>query len=487
MKKSDEMKVEYWTPARIKPYAKNARAHPPEQIAALVRTIKDVGFMKPILVDERNEILAGHGAFMAAQQLGYEKVAVIQHRGLTQAQKRAYRLADNKLAEASIWDNALLLEEFADLKAMGADLGLTGWDPKEVELMLKPPPAGTTEPPVPQIQPKAVTRPGDLWVMDGHRLICGDSTKPATLKALMAGAEAQCVFTDPPYGISYEAPSGDHEVLQGDHLRRGQLQQMLQGAFSAAMPHVRKDAGWYVWHASATREEFSRAMRDVGLVELSTIIWAKPGQVLGWSDYRWSHEPCFYAARQGVRPAFHGDRSETTVWRLSARKANGQALTAIGQGVILAGKDGAEIFVASGAPKGRKFRHVHADGVMHLQASGAAADDVWEVGREGGHGKENALHPTMKPVELARRAIGNSTREGEIVLDLFAGASSTLIGAEQTKRLAYEVELDPKYVDAGVRRWQELTGREATHATEKKTFDAIAKSRAGAGRAKAKA
>ena len=479
MKTNAEMKIEYWAIARIKPYAKNARSHPPEQVAQIVASIKQAGrVMKPILVDERNEILAGHGAHMAAQQLGMEKVPVVQHKGLTQAQKRIYRIADNKTGEGSIWDNVLLLEEFADFKAMGLDLGLTGFDAREIELMLKPPPNQPVEPPVPAIQPKAVSKLGDVWLLGDHRLMCGDSTKPASLTTLMASGQAQCVFTDPPYGISYEAPSGDHAVLKGDELRRGQLHQMLHGAFSAALPHVRQDAGWYVWHASGTREEFARAMRDAGLVELSTIIWAKPGQVLWWSDYRWAHEPCFYAARQGVKPAFHGDRTQTTTWRLSARTANGEAVTAIGSGVTLVTKDGQEIHVGPVPKNGKKVRHVYAEDVNLLQQSGGPQDDVWEVSRGGGHGKENVVHPTMKPVELARRAIGNSTREGEIVLDLFAGASSTIIGAEQTGRLGYGMELDPKYVDAGVRRWQDLTGKEAIHAGTKKTFAAHAKAKA---------
>jgi DNA modification methylase len=482
MKKPEKLTIEYWAPGRIRPYQKNARAHPPEQVAAIVANIRGTRFMKPLLVDERGEILAGHGAFMAAQQIGMTEIPVIQHRGLTQAQKRAYRIADNKVAEQSIWDTKILLDEFAELRAMGADLGLTGFAEKEIELMLRPPPSDRSEPPERKPGGRVVTQLGDLWLLGEHRLLCADSTKATSLKTLMGGAQAQCVFTDPPYGISYEAPSGDHAVIKGDDLRRGKLQTMLHGAFVAAMPHVRQDAGWYIWHASGTREEFSRAMRDVGLVELSTIIWAKPGQVLGWSDYRWSHEPCFYAARQGVKPAFHGDRSETTVWRLRARKANGEALTAIGSGVTLVTKDGQEIHVGPVPKNGKKVRHVYADETVLLQQSGGPADNVWEVSRGGGHGKENTIHPTMKPVELARRAIGNSTREGEIVLDLFAGSSSTIIGAEQTGRLGYALELDPKYVDAGVRRWQDLTGKQATHAADKKTFDAIAKSRAAKAR-----
>ena len=482
--KTTDLSIEYFNTARVKPYAKNARAHPPEQVAKIVASIRAVGFTKPILVDERNEILAGHGAHMAAQQLEMAKVPVIVRRGLTQAQKRAYRLADNKIAEGSGWDNAILAVEFADLKAMGADLAMTAFDPDEIELVLKPPPgAPDAEPPVPANTGRAASQAGDLWLLGSHRLICGDSTKTATLKALMHGNQAQCVFTDPPYGVSYQSPSGAHEVLKGDELRRGQLAHMLHGALSAALPHTVNDAGWYIWHASSTREEFSKAMRDVGLVELATLIWAKPGIVLGWADYRWAHEPCFYAARQGVKPAFYGDRTNQTVWRVGARSASGEATTAIGAGVTVTTKEGAEIHIQASAPKGRKVRHLHLEGGgVLLQSAGGAGDDLWEVGRDAGHGRENDRHPTQKPVELARRAITNSTRESEGVLDMFAGAASTIIACEQLKRVGYAVELDPKYVDVGIRRWQEFTGKQAIHAKEKKTFDAIAKARSATGK-----
>ena len=477
MKKGRELKIEYWVVDRVKPYPKNARTHPPEQVRAIAASIRDVGFMKPILVDERNEILAGHGAFMGAQQLGMEKVPVIQHKGLNQAEKRAYRIADNRLAEKSIWDDPMLLAEFADLKAMGADLGLTGFDEKEIELLLRPPAGTTSEPPVPSVQAQAVSRAGDLWLLGEHRLYCGDSTKPASLKALMGGAQAQCVFTDPPYGVSYDARNDigsiQFYVLKNDDKRRGELKAMLQKAFFAAMPHVRQDAGWYIWHGDKTRIDFEAAMSDAGLVERGLIVWAKPSLLLGGSDYQSAHEPCFYASKQGVAPAFHGDRKNATIWRATARKANGEAVTAIGSGITLITKDGEEIHISPAPKNGRKVRHVYSDEPQFLQVTGTAADDLWEVGRD----KDKGLHPTMKPVELARRAISNSTREGEIVLDLFAGASSTIMGAEQTGRLGYALELDPKYVDVGVRRWQELTGKAATHAAEKKTFDAIAKSR----------
>lgn len=480
MPKVGNLKVEYREVGKLKPYAKNARIHPPAQIDKIKRSLERFGWTNPILVDGKNGLVAGHGRLQAALQLGQRTVPVIELTGLSVSEKRAYLLADNRIAQQAGWDEELLRTEFSDLKDMGVDLGLTGFDADEVANFLSPPPSAPTEPPVPALPAKAVSKLGDLWVMGDHRLMCGDSTKAATLKALMAGREAQCVFTDPPYGISYEAPSGSFEVIKGDDLRRGQLAHLLHGAFSTAIGHTRQDAAWYVWHASSTRDDFAKALRDVGLVENGMIIWAKPGMVLGWSDYRWAHEPCFYAARQGVKPAYHGDRTETTVWRVDARAAGGEPATAIGAGVIITTKEGHEIYISSTSPKGRKVRHVHAEKGVLLSASGNEGDNVWEVSRDNGHGKASTTHhPTQKPVELARRALRNSTQEGEIVLDLFAGSASTIMAAEQTKRCGYACELDPRYVDVGVRRWQEMTGQQATHAQEKKTFDAITKARAG--------
>ena len=485
--KNSKLKVEYRPVARLRPYTKNARVHPPEQITKIRRLIETVGFVVPILVDGKNGILKGHGSLQAAMQIGMERVPVIELAGISEGEKRAFILADNRVALDAGWDDKLLAIELGDLQAMGLDMDLTGFDGQEIRLTLEPPPSAPPESAEPDLQKQAVTRPGDLWMLGDHRLLCGDATKPAAYKALMQGREAQCVFTDPPYGVSYEARGGDFQMIQGDDLRRGQLYSLLHAAFAQAALHAREDAAWYIWHASATRDDFAKAMRDVGLVELGTIIWAKPAIVLGWSDYRWAHEPCLYAAKQGVRPAWHGGRDQSTVWRIAARTASGEPATAIGQGVILTTKDGHELFVSAVAPKGKKVRHVHVDGAQLLAAGGGAADDLWEVSRDNGHGKADPIHPTQKPVELARRALTNSTTEGQIVLDMFSGSSSTLIAAEQTKRVGYALELDPRYVDAGVRRWQELTGKAATHAAEKKTFDALAKARATGQGAKRKA
>lgn len=475
------LKIEYVPIGKLKPLAKNARAHPPEQIEAMVKAIQRFGFYAPLLVDgKKGAILKGNGSFQAALQIGMRSVPVIYTQGLTPAELRALVIWDNKSAEKSGWDRDILAAELTDLKGMGFDLELTGFSLGEIEDFLKPPPSRDDEPPTPALPKHAVSKLGDVWCLGEHRLACGDATKPDHMKALMAGERAQCVFTDPPYGISYEAPSGSFETIKGDDLRRGQLADLLHRAFATALPHTRDDAGWYVWHASATREEFAKALRDVGIVELGTIIWAKPGMVLGWSDYRWAHEPCLYACRQGVKPAWHGDRTQTTVWRVATINAARQH-TAIGTGIVLTTKEGDELYVSALAPKGRKVRHVHVEAApIALSASGGPDEDLWEVARDNGHGKASeTFHPTQKPVELARRAIRNSTAEGDVVLDLFAGSASTIMGAEHTKRRGYALELDPRYVDVGVRRWQDATGKAAVHERSRKTFEATQAQRLG--------
>ena len=459
--------------ATVKPSPKNTRAHSPDQVDRLRASLNRFGWTKPIVVDEKGEILAGHGIYQAALQDGRETVPVVVRSGLSAADKRAYRIADNKLAERSTWDQQMLGIELADLQAQNYDMALTGFDQTEIADMLAPPAQGADEPPPAVPKPNPISRLGDVWQMGDHRLICGDNSKPDVMTALMAGRQAQVVHTDPPYGVSYQGRGADaKDVIKGDDKRRAALRAMVAAALGQAMLHTRQDAAFYIWHDSSTRDDFTTAMRDVGLVELAMLIWVKPGGVMGWSDYRRAHEPCFYAARQGVEPAFHGDRTNTTVWHLQHAVVPGQP-TAIGKGVVLVAPDGQELYVTAGAPKGKKVRHIHVAKDPVLLQGSTATDDVWMVGRDDG----SDIHPTAKPVELARRAIVNSSVEGDIVLDPFSGSASTIMAAHQTGRIGYAAELDPIYVDAGVLRWQTMTGLEAIHAETGKTYATTAKAR----------
>lgn len=476
--KKSGLTLQYVDIKKIKPHPQNARLHSPEQIAAIAKGLKENGWVRPLMTNEHFVLLAGHGTLKAAKQNGDKEVPVIVRTGLNEAQQRAYVLADNALAERSTWDKTLLGAEVIDLQALGIDLQLTGFDAQALARLLAPPPPPESEPPIPEPKGPTVSKLGDVWNLGRHRLICGDNEKPETLEALMAGKQAHLVFTDPPYGVSYVARSGKFEMIAGDDLRRGQLEGMLTRALQNMLPHTTKDAAWYVWHASSTREDFAAAMRNCGLVELGYLIWAKPQMVLGWSDYRWAHEPCFYACQQGNKPNYYGDRTDTTIWRAAAVDSQGRTHAAIGTGLTLTLPDGREIYIAAAPPKGKKTRHLRLerDEPVYLTTP-ADVDSLWEVGRDNGHGKQGSLHPNQKPVELPRRAIKNSTQEGEGVLDIYGGSGSTLIAAEQTNRTAYLAELDPGNVDIIVRRWQDFTKREATHDTEEKTFDELTTSR----------
>lgn len=482
MSKNTRLAVQYTAIKAVKPSKHNARNHPPEQVKQIAASIQEFGWTKPIVVDEKQEILAGHGAYQAALQIGMTEVPVIVHAGLTAAQKRAYRTADNKIGENSIWDDEVLKAEFADLQAMGFDLTLTAFTPGEIEDLLRPP--TTTDPEPPQIQPTApaTTKLGDVWQLGDHRLICADSTKPNTYQELMAGRQAAMVFTDPPYGVSYGEgrPPDRHpkrfKAIEGDQHRRGDLVKLLTAAFAAAMPNTGKAAPWYIWHGLVTRRDFETAIQSVGLIEPPNgyIVWVKP-PTMGWSDYKSAFEPCFYVHQQGNTPPFYGDRTQATTWQAAARTAAGAAVN-MGNGVILT-SDAGEIHIGP-PPNGKTVRHENLAPGESVQITAASdSDNVWLVGR--GKEGEDTIHPTQKPVELARRAIRNSSQEGEIVLDLFAGSGSTLMGAEQTRRCCYAVELEPTYVDAIVRRWQKATGKHATHAKDQKTFEAVSKARAG--------
>lgn len=259
------------------------------------------------------------------------------------------------------------------------------------------------------------------------------------------------VFTDPPYGVDYESSKG--EKVAADDLVFDGLSELIQAVLGRALDFTDKQAAFYIWHASATRDDFAAAIKAAGLQELQYIIWAKPTPVLGWADYHWSHEPCFYACRSGKRPAFYGDRAGSTVWRVaSGAPTRGVVL---GPGVVVTDGQGGNLHLAPRPPK-RKLRHYRVEPGQSLVITGEGPGDLWEVARD-----TDRLHPTQKPVELARRAILNSSREGEIVLDPFLGSGSTLVGAETTERRCFGVELDPRHVDVAVARWERLTESKA--------------------------
>jgi DNA modification methylase len=436
------------------PYARNSRTHSDEQIAQIAASIREFGFTNPVLIGADNDIIAGHGRILAARKLGIEEAPCIRLGHLTPEQKRAYVLADNKLALNAGWDEALLRAELEALREDGFELDLIGFSKDELADIFDEGSKPDADPDSVKVEPPkiSIAQPGEIYELIGptgrrHRLLCGDSTRPEDVDRLMNGSRAHLVHTDPPYGVSYE--SDTLGGIQNDEKRDDDLvATLLLPALREAARVARDDAGFYIWHASTTRRDFEFAMQAAGLQERQYIIWVKPSFVLGRSDYHWQHEPCYYAGKAGQRPKFLGDRKQATVWRVMNAGAGGTV--AVANGIRITNGIGAEVYIRSSAPKGKNVRLLRLHSGEALSLTTTSGSDAWEIELDP---KSDYIHPTQKPIEIAQRAIRNHCETGDLVLDLFAGSGSTIVAAETLACLGYGMEKDPRFVDAIAGRW----------------------------------
>ena len=403
--------VEHWSLQRLIPYAKNARTHDDTQVSQIAGSIAEFGFVNPILVGDDNVIIAGHGRLMAAQQLGLDTVPVIVLHHLTEAQRRALVIADNKIAENAGWNDELLKLELEELGDLGFDLDLIGFSDEELdELLGNDEQSGETdEDEIPEVEDEPVSRHGDVWVLGDHRLLCGDSTSKQDLEKLMNGELADMAFTDPPYNVDYgnnakDKMRGKDRRIMNDNLG-DDFYQFLKDALTNLLS-VTKGA-CYIAMSSSELDTLQKAFRDAGGKWSTFIVWAKNTFTLGRSDYQRQYEPILYGWREGNDHFWCGARDQGDVWFFNKPV-------------------------------------------------------------------KNDLHPTMKPVELVERALRNSSKSRDIVLDLFGGSGSTLIACEKTGRAARLIELDPKYVDVIVRRWQDYSGEQAIRESDALSFDEVA-------------
>ena len=417
----------------IHPYEKNPRIND-DAVEAVVASIREFGFRQPIVVDEDGVIIVGHTRFKAAQQLGLEKVPVHIAKGLTPAQVKAYRIADNQTATIAEWDYDLLPIELADLQGVEFDLDLLGFDQDDLAKLLDPGvKEGLTDPDdVPAAPDEAVTQPGDLWMLGDHRLLCGDSSSPADVDRLLGGEPIHLVNMDPPYNVKVEPRSNNaiaaglssfqgtthHQSLdvarhpekskptqkklrakdrplENDFVTDDEFDQLLDAWFGNAVRVLEPGRGFYIWGGYANCANYPPYLKKHGLYFSQAIIWDKQHPVLTRKDFMGAHEWCFYGWKEGAAHSFFGPNNATDLWHV--KKVNPQSM----------------------------------------------------------------VHLTEKPVELAVRAIQYSSRTSENVLDLFGGSGSTLIGAEQTGRRAFLMELDPLYCDVIVKRFEEFTGQKA--------------------------
>jgi DNA modification methylase len=417
----------------LKPYENNARTHSADQVEQLSRSIKEFGFTNPLLVDEQDRIIAGHGRLQAALALRMGEVPVIVLAGLTEAQRRALILADNKIALNAGWDSKLLMEELADLKLEGFDLTLTGFSLEEIDAMTPDVEPEQDPDAVGDVPAEPKTKLGDVYILGPHRLVCGDSTSMATMDKLMQGALADACWTDPPYNVAYETKAGK---IANDDLGDKEFRDFLSGAFGCAFAVMKPGPSIYVAHADTEGLNFRATYTAAGFKLSGCLIWRKDSLVLGRSDYQWQHEPILYGWKPGSRHRWYGGRKLTTMIDLDqdrmpfTRREDGKYEIRIG------------------------------DSVMVIDGTATVEELVPTIIRES-KPKRSDGHPTMKPVALIERMLRNSARPGDIVLDLFGGSGSTLMAAERLGMCARLSELDPGYCDVIVARYEAYTGRKA--------------------------
>lgn len=372
------------------PYVNNPRNND-QAVDAVASSIKNFGFKVPIVIDSKNEIINGHTRLKAAKKLGIEEVPVIVADDLTEDQIKAFRIADNKVAELADWDEELLL---AELDMIEMDMGQFNIDMSEMDLDDSSEEVVEDEfDDTPPEDPQA--KYGDIYQLGRHRLMCGDSTSVEDVEKLVGGGViVDMLLTDPPYNISYEGKTEDALTIQNDSMDDESFRQFLTNAFFAADNVMKKGAVFYIWHAGTEGYNFLGACRDVGWRVRECLIWNKNQMVMGRQDYQWKHEPCLYGWKDGASHLWAGDRKQTTVLDFDKPQRNG-------------------------------------------------------------------VHPTMKPIALFDYQIKNNTKGNDIVLDLFGGSGTTIMACEQNGRRGYSMELDPRYVDVIIKRWEDFTGEKA--------------------------
>ena len=380
--------------SKLIPYVNNARTHSQEQVNKLRGTLREFGFINPVIIDSDFNVIAGHGRLMAAKEEGIEEVPCVLVDYLTEAQKKAYILADNRYAQDAGWDEELLRLEIESLEGMDFDVSLTGFDDQEIaDLFADGESTGAEDDDFDlsdALEKAAFVERGDVWVVGRHRLMCGDATSPEDVATLMDGKKANLIITDPPYNVAFE--SSDGLSIKNDKMENDKFYEFLLAAFKNMAEHLEKGGSAYVFHADTEGLNFRKAFIDAGFHLSGCCIWVKNSLVLGRSDYQWQHEPVLYGFLQNGKHYWskNAGRSQTTIWNFDKPK-------------------------------------------------------------------KNKNHPTSKPLDLLAYPIGNSSQENAIVIDTFGGSGSTLMTCEQTNRICHTMELDEKYASVILRRYVEDT------------------------------
>lgn len=414
------MQIELINIDEIIPYENNAKLHPEEQIEQIKKSILEFGNNDPIAIDKNNVIIEGHGRLLALKELGYKEVEVIKLGHLTEEQRKAYTLIHNKLTMNTDFDIEILESELAainiiDMSDFDFDLDIemevsTIDDDYDVEEKLEQ-----------IVEPKS--KPGDIYQLGNHRLMCGDSTQKEDVMRLMDNQVADMLLTDPPYNVNIS--NSDGMTIENDNMSDDNFKQFLNAAFQTASASLKKGGAFYIWHGDSETVNFRNACEDNELSVRQCLIWVKNGFNFGRQDYKWKHEPCLYGWKNGASHYFIDEFNNPTVIEDNLN-------------IDLLKKEELKKLVEDLLSDRVPTTIIHEDKPL-----------------------KNDKHPTMKPINLLSFQIKNSSKKEEIVLDLFGGSGSTLIACEQLNRKCYMMEYDPKYVDVIIDRWETLTGKKA--------------------------
>ena len=421
------MKIELLKVSDLKPYENNAKIHDEEQIAQIIESIKLCGFNDPIAVDENNMIIEGHGRLLALQEMGWTEVECIRLSHMTEEQKRAYIHIHNQLTMNTGFDLDILEQELRSIE--GIDMGAFGFDMDfEVDSDFT---FDDGENAAAEATAAAAKDPrakkGQLWQLGRHRLMVGDSTKAADVKKLTGGALMDLCVTDPPYNVDYVGKTADALTIQNDSMDDNAFYNFLLKFYTQMLRVLKPGGSYYIFHADSAGLTFRGALEEAGGPVKQNLIWVKNSMVLGRQDYQWKHEPILYGWKEGAGHYFVNDRCQTTVFENQVNPENLSREELVNlAGFLLA-----------------KMEALNSS-VIHEKRP-----------------TRSDLHPTMKPVALCAKLIQNSSKRGENVIDFFGGSGSTLMACEETGRNCYALELDPKYADVIITRWEETTGERA--------------------------
>lgn len=421
---SGELNVEYVPTKSLVPYANNAKEHPEEQVRQIASSIEQFGMNDPIAVwtngNGELEIVEGHGRLLALELIGSETCPIVRLDHLSDEERRAYTHVHNQTTLTSGFDEDIL---FPELEELDFDWDSFGFDMDEFDASGKNL-DDVDEVPVPE-DVDTMVEPGQLWQLGRHRLLCGDSTDPDAMKRLMGGELARLVITDPPYNIAYEGGTEDALTMENDDMTHEEFAGFLDAAFSVMSDAMEKGASFYVWHSDSERPNFQNSLERAGLSVRQQVIWVKNTFTLGRQDYQWRHEPSLYGWKTGKSHYFLNSRRESTI-------------------------------IDGGAPDFSKMGEAELRSLLSMMYDELPSSIIYED-----KPIRNGDHPTMKPIALFARLMRNSSKRDWLVLDPFGGSGTTLIAAEQWGRRCCTMELDPRYCDVIIRRWEDYTGKKA--------------------------